>query len=90
MITKNSRYRDALLRTVPTSPTSTVTAIRRFPTASAYTGSYLVWKQGMRWDLLGARLYGDPGQWWRIMDLNPQIQSPTDVRPGMMLMVPGS
>lgn len=86
MITKQSRYRDALLRVVPT-PSETVTVIRRFP-VNQVGGSFIVWKQGMRLDLLAAQLFGNPDEWWRILDLNPTIQSPTDLRPGMAVMVP--
>ena len=86
MITKQSRYKDASLRVIPTSP-ETVAVARRFPIG--LTGSsYIVWKQGMRLDLLAASLFGNPDEWWRILDLNPTIQSPTDLRPGMIVMVP--
>lgn len=86
MIVKKSRYEDAHLRVVPTSP-ETVMVKRRFPVSRARE-SHVVWKQGMRLDLLAARLFGNPDEWWRILDLNPHILSPTDLRPGMIVTVP--
>lgn len=86
MITKQSRYKDATLRVVPMA-SGTVSVIRRFP-YSPTGSSYVVWKQGMRLDLLAAQLFGQSDEWWRILDLNPTIQSPTDLRPGMALLVP--
>ena len=37
---------------------------------------------------LAAKLYGDPGQWWRIADVNPQISFPLDMAPGVEIRVP--
>jgi nucleoid-associated protein YgaU len=37
---------------------------------------------------LAAKLYGDPGQWWRLADVNPQIAFPLDIAPGTEIRVP--
>lgn len=34
------------------------------------------------------RLFGDPSQWWRIADVNPQIAFPLDLVPGMEVRIP--
>lgn len=47
--------------------------------------------QGDRMDLLASRLFGDPGKWWMIADLNPEIMFPFDeLVPGSILRVPVS
>lgn len=34
------------------------------------------------------KLFGDPTQWWRIADVNPQIAFPLDIAPGMEIRIP--
>lgn len=34
------------------------------------------------------KLFGDPTQWWRIADVNPQISFPLDLAPGMEIRIP--
>lgn len=43
---------------------------------------------GDRWDKIAMRVYGDPSQWWRIADLNPEVFDPRALRPGMMVRLP--
>lgn len=45
-------------------------------------------KQGDTMDLLAARLYGDPTQYWRIADLNPHISFPDLIKVGDVLRLP--
>jgi hypothetical protein len=84
MITANSRYAQGTL----VRAGSTV-SVRRIG-LPANTGRYKIhhWSVADRLDLLAARYFGDAKQWWRIMDMNPLVQSPTDLRPGMLLKVP--
>lgn len=37
---------------------------------------------------LAAQIYGDPSLWWRIADINPQVQFPLDLEPGMIIRIP--
>jgi hypothetical protein len=46
------------------------------------------WSEADRLDILAARYFGDSTQWWRIMDMNPLVQAPADLRPGMVIRVP--
>lgn len=39
-------------------------------------------------EVLAHRLYGDPTQWWRIADVNPQVPFPLDISPGMEIRLP--
>jgi hypothetical protein len=34
------------------------------------------------------KLFGDPSQWWRIADVNPQIEFPLDMVSGMEIRIP--
>lgn len=34
------------------------------------------------------KLFGDPSQWWRIADVNPQIEFPLDIISGMEIRIP--
>jgi hypothetical protein len=89
MISKQSRYLDGVLRVIDTKP-ETVTVQRRFPNISNARYSYVTWEDSMRLDLLAARVFGNPLEWWRILDMNPLIQSPQDLRPGMRVKIPNA
>jgi len=45
-------------------------------------------KQGETIDLLAQRFYGDEGLWWRILDANPEVIYPLDIKPGEVLNLP--
>ena len=84
MIGKTSRYVNGRLDTVD----GTVMVSRMFPDPRRARFRYITWTAAMRLDLLASRLFGNPDEWWRILDLNPFVQSPTDLRPGMQIRVP--
>ena len=44
---------------------------------------------GDRLDLLAQRYFGDPLQYWRIVDANPALAPEELVEPGLLLKVPG-
>lgn len=85
MITSRSRYVDG--RIVPQND-GEVAAYRRFPEVASNPVLY-TWLQSDRLDRIAARYLGSPLLWWKIMDANPIIQSPTDIRPGMQIRIPG-
>ena len=45
-------------------------------------------KYGDTLESLAAKLYGDPGQWWRLADVNSHITFPLDMYPGTEIRVP--
>lgn len=46
------------------------------------------WKEGDRIDLV-AQAAGIPrSKWWMILDANPGIRVPTDIRPGQLIRIP--
>lgn len=85
MITSNSRYVTGLL--VPQDD-DTVTVRRVFPDPLPPTEEFHTWKQSDRLDRLAAEKLGHPRLWWKIMDANPMIQNPSDIRPGQQIRIP--
>jgi nucleoid-associated protein YgaU len=63
-----------------------VIAVRK--NADAVTVSRHVVAPGETIEVLAHRLYGDPSQWWRIADVNPQVSFPLDISPGMEIRLP--
>lgn len=86
MITSRSRYVDG--RIVP-QPDGEVVAYRVFPKVPRNQFLH-TWSQSDRLDRLAARYLGSSDLWWKIMDANPIIQNPNDIRPGMQIRIPGS
>ena len=84
MITSRSRYVDA--RIVP-QPDDTVALTRIFPRQPEDVIMY-TWLQSDRLDRIAARNLGSPLLWWKIMDANPFIQNPDDIRPGTQIRIP--
>lgn len=44
---------------------------------------------GDRLDLLAQRYFGDPLQYWRIVDANPTLEPEALLEPGTLLSIPG-
>jgi LysM domain len=86
MIRTDSRYADALLIV---HPDTTVSTRRVFP-APTHNFVLYTWLQSDRLDRIAALFLGDPGKWWQIMDANPTIQDPYDIRPGQQIRIPNS
>lgn len=86
MITSRSRYVDGDI--IPL-PDETVAAHRNFPEVPLQTNLY-TWGEYDRLDRLAARFLGSPLLWWKILDANPMIQSPTDIRPGTQIRIPSN
>lgn len=89
MIFLDSRYAEGNLFKAynPTKDQYDLTVFRKFPElVSAIT--YYEWVVTDRIDLVAAKFYGDPVYWWRIMDMNPEIQNPFEIEPGTLLRIP--
>lgn len=63
-----------------------VIAVRK--SADAVTVSRYIVSPGETIETLAHRIYGDPSQWWRIADVNPQVPFPLDISPGMEIRLP--
>lgn len=86
MISSISRYKDA--RTVVQGG-KTVAIQRIFPPLTR-DYSVITWKESDRIDRVAQEYCGNPRKWWIIMDLNPQIQDPHDIKPGRQVRVPNN
>lgn len=86
MITSRSRYVDGDI--IPLVDGS-VMVQRNFPNMPATTVFY-TWKQSDRLDRLASQRLGSPLLWWKIMDANPMIQNPSDIRPGTQIRIPSN
>ena len=84
MISTGSRYESGRLHV----DGDTTYVQRVFPTIRSLQFRLHTWTEADRLDILAARYFGDPKKWWRIMDLNPAIQGPGDLVPGMRIRVP--
>ena len=86
MIRADSRYVDGQL---VVQQDHTVAVRRVFPEPSQQVVLY-TWLQSDRLDRIAAMFLGDPGKWWQIMDVNPTVQDPYDIRPGQQIRIPNS
>lgn len=92
MIYLSSRYADSEVTYILNSRTGTPTAsvLRTIPDAAVeYSyGRLYRWRDGDRLDDLAQRILGDSSQWWRILDVNPEITNPLAILPGTSLRLP--
>lgn len=63
-----------------------ITAVRK-PIDDVYVQKYTV-SSGETLESIAAKIYGDPTQFWRIADINPQIKFPIDLAPGTVIRIP--
>lgn len=62
--------------------------VQRAPYAAPAILEQALANQFTRLDLLAQQLFGDPTQWWRIADANPQIPYPDEFTVGEVLNIP--
>lgn len=86
MITSRSRYVDG---DIAPQADESVAVYRNFPSVPRSQVLY-TWIQSDRLDRLAARHLGSSLLWWKIMDANPVIQNPADIRPGTQIRIPSN
>ena len=64
-----------------------IEAVRKSSTASSSYSKYVA-REGDSFEILAARLYNDPTQYWRIADLNPQVKFPDIIPAGTVIRLP--
>ena len=85
MIQSKSRY---VSGDIVSTPDNTVVVFRNFPSSTPVSFLLYTWKESDRIDRIAARFGVGPNEWWRVMDLNPMIVDPNDIRPGQQIRVP--
>lgn len=87
MIFEGSRYEDARLERIALDSTTVPTIFPRNPYRYAFEFREYRVREGDRLDLIAEQFYGDPNQWWQIMNANPQILYP-DLEVGELIRIP--
>jgi nucleoid-associated protein YgaU len=88
MIRPGSRYAPAFGSTPGGDPVTPADLPRRSHTVPAGGVEHVV-SQGERLDQLATVYYGDPSEWWRILDANAVPLNPFELlRPGRRLRIP--
>ena len=89
MIYLDSRYADGTLFIAqePKSSDYVLTVFRNFPT---YSISYYWYEvtENDRIENIATKTLGKPHLWWQIMDINPEVLNPFELRPGLQLRIP--
>ena len=47
-----------------------------------------IYRQGERLDNIAFDYYQDPALWWIILDANPDIEDPTNIKAGTVIRIP--
>jgi hypothetical protein len=75
---KNGTTRPTVMRTV-----SAQSLVKR-----ADASKTVRWNPAFRIDQIGDRITGDPERWWRVMDANPELLNPWNIKPGTVVFIP--
>lgn len=89
MIYLDSRYSDGTLFIAqePKSSDYVLTVFRTFPTYNIAYYWYEV-TENDRIENIATKTLGKPHLWWQIMDINPEVLNPFELRPGLQLRIP--
>lgn len=90
MISVKSRYATNAVSLVNDTRGSVLTILPRDPKPVVANFTYVYLQDGDRLDLMAHRLFGDPGQWWRIADVNPEILDWANIPVGTVLRIPSN
>ena len=88
---KDSRYSDINSRDeilVDQSGTRYRTLFRYPATTGTRTVKYYVWRRGDRIDRIAAQYLGSSSDYYKIMDLNPEILDASQIEPGTRVRLP--
>lgn len=88
MISATSRYANSLVVTVLKNNNDVQVIVPS--SAQTYTFNYIFYAFSLqdRIDTISQAFYGDPLQWWRIGDANPEITDWGNVKIGTIIRIP--
>lgn len=89
MIFSNSRYSDGFLQKAlnPKTRQYDLSVYRDFPTGISGFYTY-VYRADDRLETLAYYRLGDSNRWTDIMDINPEISNPHQIKPGTKIRIP--
>jgi len=91
MIYLDSRYADATVFKAWDSRKSqyNLTCFRNFP---SYRRNFFMYEyvEKDRLDTLAQKFLNNPGLWYEILDINPEIINPNEIAPGTLLRIPNA
>jgi hypothetical protein len=89
MLFSDSRYADGIIFTAQDARKDKhfLSIFRQFPVATTKF-YYYTWVEGDRIDILAQNVLGSAESWWQIMDFNPEIIDPFDIKVGATIRVP--
>jgi nucleoid-associated protein YgaU len=90
MIAANSRYASSDLVTFDVNGSTRKVIMPTEPVASTFAYVSHIYAGTETIDNLAATYFGDPTQWWRIANVNPEIMDWTNIVPGTTLRIPTS
>lgn len=90
MITPNSRYASSTIVTLDVNSSSRQVIYPRTYGNFSFSGVTYVYKSSDSIDGVAFRFYGDPTQWWKIGQANPQIVDWSAVPPGTSIRIPAA
>lgn len=65
-----------------------VPVVLRNSRATSTVSNGYVWTVGDRWDTVAERFGIPKTDWWILLDVNPHIEFPLAMRPGMVINIP--
>lgn len=66
------------------------TVYRKFPGSTRINYINYTWVEGDRMDYLADVYLGSGTLWWKIMDINPDIDDPFSIKEGTVIRIPRS
>jgi nucleoid-associated protein YgaU len=89
-IFQGSRYEYSVVDFVATSENADANAVVFYSFDALGVFSYLehTYVQGERLDYIAQRYYDRPDMWWTILDHNPEIADPDNIKTGQVLRIP--
>lgn len=91
MIYSNSRYADALIAKSHDARKDNygLSIFRSFPSSTQSFFLY-VWEEGDRVDKVAHKYLHNPEDWWKIMDINPEVIDPLFIQVGSVIRIPNA
>ena len=87
---RSSRYYDGDAQQIKNKTTGVYnwTVYRAFPAETTIRYTEYTWIDGDRLDYLAAVYLNNALLWWKILDINPELNDPLEISPGTIIRIP--